>query len=397
MEEMDLDAKNEQSDALIKALRAKITELDAVIAHLPGHVYWFNQEGFFLGCNQNQAEFLQLPSREAIIGKRMSDIAPIELAKMTDRINFHVMTKQAPFIGEELCDIPGRESIYLSQKVPLLTRDGDAIGVLGVSLDITDRKRVEQELKDAKLQADFANSIKNEFIRNMEHDIRTPLCGIMSIVSHLSTIEQDKPKKEFLNDLHIVTNELLNYLDNIVEFSQLNTGAVPFVTKEFNLEHMIVSILKLELAAAKHKEIDLIISYPESVPKLVIGDRFRLHRILLNLVNNAVKFTRKGCVKISVQMIKQLKEDEVLLEIAVEDTGIGIDKKNHQKIYEKFHRCDPSNKGLYKGTGLGLWVVHQYVNDLKGEVSLKSEFGKGSVFACHVPFRLSLASFNDRK
>ena len=223
----------------------------------------------------------------------------------------------------------------------------------------------------------------------MEHDIRTPLCGIKSVATYLNLLEEDSKKKDFLNELEIATNELLNYLDNIVEFSQLNTGVVPFILKEFNLEQTLRSILKLEAAAAKYKGLELILVYPENIPRVIMGDRFRLHRILLNLINNAIKFTQHGYVKVSVKSVKQKKEDEVVFDIVIEDTGIGIEKKHHQMIYEKFTRCDPSNKGLYKGTGLGLWIVNQFVNDLQGEIKLKSELGSGAVFVCRFPFKLS--------
>jgi signal transduction histidine kinase len=122
---------------------------------------------------------------------------------------------------------------------------------------------------------------------------------------------------------------------------------------------------------------------------MVIGDRFRLHRMLLNLVNNAIKFTDQGYVKISVSFIEKINEKEVLLEIAVGDTGIGIAKKHHEIIYDKFTRCDPSNKGIYKGTGLGLWIVRQFIEDLDGQIKLTSELGCGSIFTCRLPFRLS--------
>lgn len=389
MEKKQLDPESKQEEsALVRSLRNKIAELDTVLANMPGHVYWIDHKGVYLGCNESQADFLRFSSREEIVGKHSSDIVPKDLAEILDQTNAKVMEEGVMYVGEEASEIPGHEGIYLSQKAPLKNKEGEVIGMLGVSIDITDRKRMERELQEAKEVAELANQTKTEFIRNIEHDIRTPLCGIMSVATYLNSIEKDFKKKEFLNDLEIATNELLNYLDNIVEFSQINTGVVPLILKEFNLEEMLKSILKLEYAAAKHKGLELIISYSDEAPKIVIGDRFRLHRIVLNLVNNAIKFTQHGHVKVAVKVLK-VQPKEVLLEIAIEDTGIGIDKKHHEFIYDKFTRCDPSNKGLYKGTGLGLWIVRQFISDLQGEIKLESEVGKGSVFICCFPFKLA--------
>jgi len=383
-----LSLEGKEESAIVQSLRDKIDELENVLALMPGHVYWMSKDGYYLGSNTQVAKFLNLGSREQIIGKHLTAVIPPGDAQAIRKVNHAVTEEGATYLGEEICEIPGHEGIYLTQKVPLKNREGKIIGLLGISLNITDQKRIEKELQEAKEIAEIANQTKTEFIRNMEHDIRTPLCGIMGVAAYLNSIEQDPAKKEFINELERSTNELLNYLDNIVEFSQMNTGTVPMILKAFNLEQMLNGILNLESAAAKHKSLDLILIYPKSIPQWIIGDRFRLHRILLNLVNNAIKFTDHGYVKIHVNVLEFLGPEGVQIEIAIEDTGIGIEKKYHQPIYDKFMRCDPSNKGVYKGTGLGLWIVRQFINDLKGTISLESEKGKGSIFTCVFPFQL---------
>ncbi len=378
----------EEKNNLILKLEEKIQHLESIIALLPGHVYWLDRNNILQGCNNIQAEAAKLPSRQAIIGKKNRDLLLAEQAHELDMINNRVMETGKPYIGEEFAEMGDGQRIYLSQKVPLRNEKDEVMGVLGVSFDITDRKRMEKDLEIARERAELANQTKTEFIRNLEHDIRTPLCGIKSVTKYLETIEDDINKKDFLRDIEIATNELLNYLDNIVEFSQINTGATPLIVKEFNLEQVVKGIINLELAAARSKRLDLRYEYASNAPIMVIGDRFRLHRMLLNLVNNAIKFTEQGHVKISVNFIEQITEKEVLLEIAVGDTGIGIAKKDHEKIYDKFTRCDPSNKGIYKGTGLGLWIVKQFIEDLHGQIKLKSELGGGSLFTCRLRFRL---------
>jgi two-component system aerobic respiration control sensor histidine kinase ArcB len=389
MEELMLSLENKQEGDHVQFLLNKIEELETVIALMPGNVYWINREGVYLGCNENLAKLLKLTSRKEVVGKKLYELVPECDEKIISKTDARIIAAGVRYDGEEICEIQGHEGVYLTQKVPLKNNKNQVIGLVGISLNITDRKKVEFELQQAKEKAELANQTKTEFIRNMEHDIRTPLCGIKSVATHLNSIEKNSTKKDFLNDLEVATNELLNYLDNIVEFSQLNTGTVPFILKEFNLEETLKSILKLESAAAKHKGLELMLEYPDSIPKRVNGDRFRLHRILINLINNAIKFTQQGYVKVSVNLINYEKVDEILLEIAIEDTGIGVEKKHHKMIYEKFTRCDPSNKGLYKGTGLGLWIVSQFISDLRGKIRLESELGKGSVFTCCFPFKLA--------
>lgn len=379
--------KEEDKTRIIDNLKEKVAHLENIIGLLPGHVYWVDRQNIFQGCNDAHAQFAQLSKRKEIVGKTYHDFWE-SVACDTELLNLKVMEEGVPYVGEEKVIFPDQhESIYLSHKVPLHNANDDVIGLLGISLDITDRKRMEKELKLAKEAAELANETKTEFIRNMEHDIRTPLCGIMNVVTYLQTLEKDDNKKEFLSDIHIATQELLNYLENIVEFSQITLGAIPLIFREFDFKQLLQSILNLESAAVKDKRIELSLHYEDGIPQSVIGDRFRVHRILLNLISNAIKFTNKGKVQVHVSVHEQSSR-EIILEIKISDTGIGIHPKYHEIIFEKFVRCDPSNKGVYKGKGLGLWVVKSFIEDLNGSITLESELEKGSVFTCLLPFKL---------
>ncbi|HEX2548988.1 MAG TPA: PAS domain-containing sensor histidine kinase [Gammaproteobacteria bacterium] len=380
--------KEEDTTKTIQILKDKITQLEDIIGLLPGHVYWLDRNHVIQGCNEAQAHFARLPSKRSMIGKTNHELIWKSFAPEIERINTEIMEQGFPRITEESVTLDDQEKIYLSHKVPLCNAKNEVVGLLGVSLDITERKRMEKELKLAKQAAEVANEAKTEFIRNMEHDIRTPLCGIMNVVTYLQTIEEDSKKKEFLSDIHIATSELLNYLENIFEFSQIMMGTVPLIFREFDLQQLIQGICNLESAAVKDRQIELKLHYVDNIPKLVIGDRFRVHRVLLNLISNAIKFTAKGSVEIHVNAIKDEVNNQLLFEIKISDTGIGIADKYHDIIFEKFTRCDPSNRGVYKGKGLGLWIVKSFIEDLKGSISLQSELGKGSSFTCLLPFKM---------
>jgi len=381
--------KEEDPIKIIYHLKEKVSQLEEIIALLPGHVYWLDKNLVMQGCNEALVRASHVKSRKEIIGKTHHDMIWKSQAHAMEKHYREIMENGIPHIGEEFVTLPQDENtrVYLSHQVPLRNANNEVTGLLGISLDITDRKLMEKELEKAKEAAELANEAKTELIRNLEHDIRTPLGGIMNVVTYLQTIEGDPRKKEFLNDIYIATHEVLNYLENIVESSEISTGQVPLILRTFDFKQVIQAILNLESAAAKDKRIELIMDYPDDIPRMVIADRFRVHRILLNLVSNAIKFTDAGFMRISVSIIEE-KDQEALFEIKVKDSGIGIARKYHQMIFDKFTRCDPSNRGIYKGKGLGLWIVKQFIHDLKGTISLESALGKGSTFHCCLPFKL---------
>lgn len=372
-----------EQDDLVNALQERINQLENIIALMPGHVFWLDRDGIYQGCNNAQAAFLNLASPHEIIGKTTSEILPIPQAADIDRNNVQIMEADVA----ALCEETDGKSIYLSSKAPLHNQQGDVTGLLGISMDITQRKRDENELREAKKRAEIATQVKTEFIRNMEHDIRTPLCGIIGISNYLKSKAQDPEYEELLQDIEAASTELLEYFNDILEFSQIDMGTTPIILKEFNLKEAIQSIIRMELPAIKDKNIKLYVEYPDNIPHVITSDKFRINRALLNLVSNAIKFTNIGTIKIRVSLGEKTGINAVL-KIAIIDTGIGIAKNNQEMIFDKFTRCDPTNRGLYKGTGLGLWIVKQFMDELGGKINLESEPGKGSTFTLLVPIQI---------
>lgn len=146
----------------------------------------------------------------------------------------------------------------------------------------------------------------------------------------------------------------------------------------------------MEALAAEAKKLNIICEYAEDVPYILIGDSYRLQRILLNLTSNAIKFTQEGYVKIKIKLAKKVDDKKLVLRISIEDSGIGIPKELQINVYEKFNRLNPSNQGFYKGAGLGLSIVKQFISEMGGEIDLKSEVNIGSIFMCTLPFDLPL-------
>lgn len=369
-----------------------------IIRCMPGNVFWLDKTGATLGCNQNVLDMFNFDSVESFKGLnfpqqgkfgRWSAEATKSFENDTQEV---IRTGRAKLNIEEL-PIPhhdGRMIHFLSSRVPLFNRDGEVIGVVGISFDITERKQMEQALLKAKASAEAANNLKIEFIHNMEHDIRTPFSGIYGIAKLLADQETDAKKKSFLTDIVNCAKELLDYSTGILDFAMIESGAVPLISKKFDLRKLIDGLIAMEMPAAKVKELNFTAHFDDDVPHIIMGDRYRLQRVLMNLVGNAIKFTHQGFVRLSVKVAKQVDSRHIILSFIMEDSGMGIPKEKQNIIYERFSRLIPSNQRLYSGKGLGLRLVKQFVEEMDGDIDITSIVDKGTIFTCTLPFKLPL-------
>lgn len=398
---------HQNSNAEIEELKMKLEELKSqkfqlhyIIENLPGSIYWKDKNGVYLGRNAYSHEKSKsvniednTSTQDSPIGKTDYDYFPKEIADAYRRHDVEVMESGQEIVREEIALLPsGEKLIQLSSKKPLRDEKGNIVGIIGNTVDITSLKKVEAELRDAKEKLEKANAIKTEFIRNMEHDIRTPFSGIWGITNVLWLRETDPEKKELLGDVTNCTKELLDYCNGILDYSKIEQGSLPLLEKKFNIQKLVDSIITIEMPPAKHKKLNLTLIYDEKLPIIMVGDQHRLQRVLINLVSNAIKFTQQGDVKLYVKLVKLLDNKNAIVRFVVEDTGMGIPQEKQDFIYEKFAKVIPSNKGVYKGIGLGLRVVKQFIEEMSGEIDLKSEQGKGSTFVCTLPFKLPLVS-----
>lgn len=372
------DIKNKHQD--------RVDMLENIIAEMPGKVYWMNRQGIYLGCNNNEAEAIGLRSRYDIVGKRNKDLPGFLIPEELDPVNEKIMSDgKAITLEEPAKHKDGTDAIYLSSKVPLINKKNQVIGLLGISIDITDMKQKEKELQEAKEKAEESSIAKNDFIKNIEHDLRTPFSGVLGLAQCLLVEEQDKDKREVIKQIASCAEDLLDYHNKVLDFSNVKTGSIPISLKKFDLRNIVENIVHIEKPAATNKGVKLIYRYDDSIPSILMGDDYRVKRILINLVSNAIKFTAEGSIEISVQKAIQNNE-HIIVEFIIKDTGIGIPVDKQQFIFEEFTRLNPSNKGAYKGVGIGLKIVKDFVKDVSGNIDLHSEMGKGSIFTITVPF-----------
>lgn len=350
---------------------------ESILALMPGHVYWLNRKNVFLGCNDIQAKDARLTSREKIVGKTNKDMIWKDQAEELDKINEQVMKTGVLHKAEEYTVTPDGLAIYLSQKAPLRDKKGDIIGIVGVAVDITERKKMEAALRRAKEIAEVANNAKTEFISNMSHDIRTPLSGIVGMSKLLESGAENSEERQYAHWIHESGLQLLQLVNEVLEVVSSDLAGkkeIEVSSAPFNLREGIQSIVQLVLPTIKMKALDLSIEIDETVPQNFITDGTKLHRVLLNLLGNAIKFTEKGQVGLKIKLMVD-ETDYVQLQFSVFDTGIGIPTDLQPKIFERFFRGQST-----QGHGVGLYIAQYYVGLLGGEIKVASKPGKGSTF-----------------
>lgn len=369
-----------------KSYEEKIYQLQTLIENTPCNVYWVNNDLRMIDCNQNVLNMLNM-TREEFKGKSYEELSiicnwPPELAGKLKSDDFSVIKSGKPIIGKEDPPIPhadGSFSQFLTSRVPLRNQKGKIVGIAGISMDIA-------ALKEAKLKAETANQAKTEFLENMRHDIRTPLTGIVGFADILK-MEANHPQiQEYADNIVASSHALLELLNEVLEAIRVSSGEIPKFKKKFDLRKNLEHIIELYRSLAAQKKIDISLHFSPDIPAYVIGDKIRIHRIALELVGNALNFTDTGYVKLTASLENKDKK-ELVINLSVEDTGIGIPKDKQHEIYVQFKRLTPSFQGIYKGAGLGLSMVKQFIDEIDAEIYVESEPQKGTIFTCFIPLQ----------
>ena len=231
------------------------------------------------------------------------------------------------------------------------------------------------------------NNAKNIFVANMSHEIRTPLNGILGFLHLLETTKIDEEQKDYLNEIKKSSEILLTTLNDILDFSKAEANKITLEEVSFNLKDLIKN-LTLYAKSNINSDIEILSEADADIPDNIIGDKVRLHQVLLNLLNNAKKFTEKGHIKILAKIIEK-NNNNIKIMFKVSDTGIGIPKEKQQEVFEEFIQADKSTTRKYGGTGLGLAICNKIITIMGGKLNLESDIGKGSVFYFTIPFKIA--------
>jgi PAS domain S-box-containing protein len=268
---------------------------------------------------------------------------------------------------------------YIHARAFHVRESGTAARVVGLAEDVTRFKQVQSDLKKAKDEAESANRAKSEFLANMSHEIRTPMNGIVGMTDLLLDTELTSEQAEYLHMVKASADSLLTVINDILDFSKMEAGKLELDCIEFDLRKSMGEIVRMLAIRAQQKGLEFILDVDPGVPRMVSGDPSRLRQVLLNLIGNAIKFTEKGEIELTVRAEFRSSEGSSL-RFAVKDTGIGISADKQQTIFDAFSQADSSTTRKYGGTGLGLTISAKLVRLMGGKIWVESESAKGSTF-----------------
>ena len=334
--------------------------------------------------------FCQLTGYEEheLVGKKAAEVL------LADEVFRNLISEQNEIRKE---GVPGAYEIPLKKKngeiiwvivsgAPIINGAGEVTGSVGIHLDITERKRTQEALEEARAIAEDARKSEKRFLANMSHEIRTPINAIIGMTHLMFDTQPTGKQTEYLSAINYSTDLLLNLVSDILDISKIEAGEMQMAETAFSLKDLLNSVLHTFRIQAKEKQIQLDFKYDEDIENEVIGDATFLTQIILNLLSNALKFTPKGKIGIEVSLLCRLG-DYYMTEFRVFDTGVGIAANNLDRIFDSFRQANNDVKSKFGGTGLGLAIVKQLVNLHGGDITVESTEGEGTVFNFTLPLK----------
>lgn len=360
-------------------LRKQTSLLTGLLDSIPDIVFFKDRNGVFLGCNSETARLLGRNSAD-IIGRTDYDFYDKKTADGYWSDERRLLEQGIPIRNEEWNQYPDGERVLLDTlKAPLLNQDGQVIGLVGISRNITKRKALENDLRQAKEAAETANSAKSRFLANMSHEIRTPMNGIMGFAELLQQTELTCEQTDFLREIMTAADLLMQLINDVLDYSKIEADQLKLEHLPFNLHSLVEDSVALFAPRAYEKDIEIHSWIAADAPRDLYGDPGRLRQILYNLIGNAVKFTEAGEISVKLALLEK-GADCARIELQISDTGIGMEREVITKLFQVFTQADASTTRKYGGTGLGLAITDRIVKLMNGAIRVESCPGKGSTF-----------------
>ncbi|MBF0443945.1 MAG: response regulator [Magnetococcales bacterium] len=350
-------------------------QLQAILSNTSAVVFLKNIDGRYILVNRRFEELFNISNLD-VIDKSDFDLFPYAIAQKLYENDLAVLKHRKSLEIEEVIRHKEEHRTYISVKFPLFNENNKIFAIGGIATDITDRKLAEDDLCEAKQNAELANRAKSQFLAAMSHDIRTPMNAILGMGEVLAQSELNETQLHHLDILTHAGEGLLALINDILDLSKIEAGQLELEAVSFNLPDLISSSIHILEQRATSKNLKLDYNIDPKCNKIIVGDPQRLRQILLNLLGNAIKFTEQG--KITLEVKSHFK-DRILF--VVRDTGIGISHKKLNSIFQPFTQADNSITRRFGGSGLGLSICNHLVEKMGGTIQVESEVGKGSSFS----------------
>ncbi|CAH0525356.1 response regulator [Vibrio hippocampi] len=333
------------------------------------------------------------PAAEAIFGYAREEVIQSPVSNLMSD-SFHQLYLDAQTQGEQInvvVELTGycKQGETIDIEVAIGQAEfADDYFYTGIVRDATKRKASERELMLAKQKAEEATQAKSDFLANMSHEIRTPMNAIIGMSYLAMQTDLNRKQAEYVNKIQISAESLLGIINDILDFSKIEAGKLDLEAIDFNLHDSIDNLVQVISQKSQQSGVELLTDISPDLPVDLVGDPLRLGQILLNLANNAIKFTDHGEIIIKAEPV-ELSEDSAVVQFSVKDTGIGMSPEQVSRLFQSFSQADASTTRKYGGTGLGLSISKTLTELMKGKIWVESEQGKGSTFIFTAHFGVS--------
>jgi len=351
----------------------------SIIKYSPDMLWKVDANKRYVYFNENWEKLTGQPAERLIKENFIIGMHPDDVENHYKKLVEAYKNNNAFSIEYRLKTLSGEYSNILSRGNPIYKKNGKFAGFVGIDIDITKNKKANRELVRLKKAAEEANKAKSEFLANMSHEIRTPLNGIIGLTELTLSTNLTEEQQENLSIVKNCADTLLTLINNVLDLSKIEAEKVIIEEIDFDIKILIQKVIHTNLVKAKEKYNQLYYNIDKEIPRILIGDAYRLEQILNNLISNAVKFTDGGIIMLNVNKVNSINEI-FEIEFVVEDMGIGISEDEMKLIFKSFSQVDGSITRKYGGTGLGLTISLNLIKLMGGSINVDSKKGEGSKF-----------------